>query len=150
MDARPFKTFGPVSPNLTGSLFKADGTPAILVEMNGDVVVYADWVHGTDHVGTLNVDVFYFGQLKTLNAQIRALNHDFRAPNSEPLVGITTASQGVICIFRDQLCYRFVKQGGYRAHYAPVTRDEAEGLITGEKCLKYVKSSNRFNIQQAA
>ena len=54
------------------------------------------------------------------------------------------------CHFRGRLCIAFYKKGGYREWLAPVTRKQAEGVIRGTHQLRYIKSSNRFLIKDAA
>lgn len=134
--------------NLMDPLYTEDGFPVTVTTREGNTVLYTPIRVRKEEIGEIGQDVFLLSQLKTLEAQISALSltSSFQGHGQDPPLGLKGEGVGCIVVFRGKLSYRFFKQGGYRANFAPVSKEEALGLLSGKYQLKYVKGTSSYKI----
>lgn len=134
--------------SLTDLLFTAEGRKVTVVERDGNTVQYKEPGRAQD-LGEVGKDLFMLGQLKSYAAYIMALRSCAVLQGtrySDIPIGIKTKGFGLICVFNGKLSYRFFKQGGRVPNFAPVSDQEAQGLISGTHQLKYIKGSSEYRI----
>jgi hypothetical protein len=123
--------------------FNVKGTHLHVEDIDGDTIMYND--RGETKLGTVRKDVFRIQDLP-FEGRMQALYNYQGGRYAHPKVGMREGNYTFVW-FNNELCVRFFKQGGYIAHYAPISLGQARDLAAGRATLRYIKNSNKYVVR---